>query len=97
MVIVTSDHGEKFLEHDTVGHGGVLHETLLRIPDLVRRIEDRFPAKGGAPEPPPLPDIELMWEKRRETARSRGWLGYALAAGAGGLAAWIAIAQGWIG
>lgn len=72
-------------------------ETLLRIPDLVRRIEDRFPAKGGAPEPPPLPDVELMWEKRTREGQSRGWLGYALAAGIGGLAAWAATMQGWIG
>ncbi len=72
-------------------------ETLLRIPDLVRRIEDRFPAKGGAPEPPPLPDVELMWEKHDREGQSSGWLGYALAAGIGGLAVWAAIIQGWIG
>ena len=72
-------------------------ETLLRIPDLVRRIEDRFPPKGGAPEPPPLPDIELMWERRERKERGRGWLGYVLAALGGGLAAWAAVTQGWIG
>ena len=72
-------------------------ETLLRIPDLVRRIEDRFPLKGGAPEPPPLPDIELMWERRERKERGRGWLGYVLAALGGGLAAWAAVMQGWIG
>ena len=72
-------------------------ETLLRIPDLLRRIEDSFPPKGGAPEPPPLPEVELVWERRRRNAARRGWLGYAVAAGAGGLAAWIAIAQGLIG
>lgn len=72
-------------------------ETLLRIPDLVRRIEDRFPPKGGAPEPPPLPEIELMWERRERKERGRGWLGYVLAALGGGLAAWAAVMQGWIG
>lgn len=72
-------------------------ETLLRIPDLVRRIEDSFPAKGGAPEPPPLPDVELVWERRRRKEAQRGWLGYAVAAGAGGLAAWIATTQGLMG
>ena len=72
-------------------------ETLLRIPDLVRRIEDRFPPKGGAPEPPPLPDIELMWERRTRKEGRSGILGYALAAAGGGLAAWVAAAQGWIG
>jgi ubiquinone biosynthesis protein len=59
-------------------------QTLLRIPELVRRIEDRFPARGGAPEPPPLPDVALVWE-RREGAR---WPGYVGAALLGGLAVW---------
>jgi ubiquinone biosynthesis protein len=54
--------------------------TLLRLPDLVRRIEDRYPAKGGAPEPPPLPVVPLMWERQGE----RRWPGYLLAALAGG-------------
>ena len=38
--------------------------TLMRIPDLVRRIEDKFPPKGGAPEEPPLPEIPLMWDRK---------------------------------
>lgn len=70
-------------------------ETLLRIPALIRRLEERYPLKGGAPEQPPLPDIELMWERR--APRGRGWLGYAMAALLGGAAAWLAIAQDWIG
>ena len=69
--------------------------TLLRLPDLIRRIEDRFPAKGGAPEPPPLPQIELMWEKRERGGR--GWLGYVAATVIGGAGVWLAMAQGWIG
>ena len=55
-------------------------KTLLRLPDLVRRVEDRFPAKGGAPEDAPLPPLELMWDKRR---KGSGWLGYGAAALAG--------------
>ena len=72
-------------------------ETLLRLPQLIRRIEDRYPAKGGAPEPPPLPQVELMWERRVRKGRESSWLGYAVAALGGGLAAWLATAQGWIG
>ncbi len=52
--------------------------TALRLPDLVRRIEDRFPAKGGAPEAPPLPDIAPLWQ-----GATGGWATHLLAAGAG--------------
>ncbi len=61
--------------------------TLRRLPELVRRLEDAFPAKGAAPPPPPLPDVPLMWERKRGGA---GWWRYVLtallgaAAGAGG-------------
>ncbi|MFM5924366.1 MAG: 2-polyprenylphenol 6-hydroxylase [Novosphingobium sp.] len=68
-------------------------QTLLRLPDLVRRIEDRFPAKGGAPEAPPLPDVELVWERRNQ---ARSWTGYALAALIGGGALLAAQALGWL-
>ena len=59
--------------------------TLLRLPDLIRRIEDRYPARGGAPDPPPLPEVPLMWVRTSE----RRWPGYVLAAlvGAAGVAA----------
>jgi len=68
--------------------------TLMRLPDLVRRIEERYPPKGGAPEQAPLPDIELIWDRRR---RDRRWPGYVAAVAAGALGAWGAAAMGWIG
>ena len=55
--------------------------TVMRLPDLIRRIEDRFPAKGGAPEAPPVPEIPLMWE-----GAGRSWpriLSHLVAAAAG--------------
>lgn len=65
--------------------------TLRRLPELVRRIEDAFPAQGAAPPPPPIPIIPIIWERRK-----RPWLGYAavamIAAVAGASAAWMAIA-----
>ncbi len=69
-------------------------ETLLRLPGLIRRIEERYPPRGGAPDAPPLPEVRLMWE--REAAFPR-WPGYivALALGAGGV--WLAALLGWIG
>ncbi len=72
-------------------------DTLLRLPDLVRRIEDRYPAKGGAPEQPPLPEVELLWERRRAEAGQRGWAGYIVAALIGGAAVWGAMLAGIIG
>ncbi|MBB3982045.1 ubiquinone biosynthesis protein [Sphingobium fontiphilum] len=58
---------------------------LQRLPGLVKRIEDAFPEKGGAPPPPPLVEVKLM--------RIGGGWRYALvaalaaAAGAGAVAA----------
>jgi len=68
-------------------------ETLLRLPALVRRIEERYPAKGGAPDPPPLAEIELMWQRR---AGRRMWPGYMLAVLAGGAVVAGATQLGWI-
>ncbi|HEX4848937.1 MAG TPA: 2-polyprenylphenol 6-hydroxylase [Novosphingobium sp.] len=67
--------------------------TLLRLPDLVRRIEEKFPARGGAPEPPPLPQVPLIWERRRP---SRPWLGHLLAGALGAGALWGAQLLGWL-
>ena len=65
--------------------------TLKRLPDLVRRIEETFPTKGGAPEPPPLPEIPLIWEKKHGS-QSGGWrylLTALIAGGAGAAAMWM--------
>ena len=35
-VIVTSDHGEEFLEHRLLGHGLTLYEEVLRVPLVIR-------------------------------------------------------------
>lgn len=73
-------------------------KTVLGLPDLVRRIEERFPPKGGAPEPPPLPEIELVWERRQRAGNHAraSWTGYLLAGIGGGLLTWIATMQGWL-
>ncbi|MET0308479.1 MAG: 2-polyprenylphenol 6-hydroxylase [Sphingomonas sp.] len=34
--------------------------TLLRLPDLIRNIELRYPAPGGAPPSPPLKEIQVV-------------------------------------
>jgi ubiquinone biosynthesis protein len=70
-------------------------QTLLRIPELVRRIEERYPVRGGAPDPPPLPEIELVWERPERAGGS--WLGYLVALLAGGGLVWAATALHWLG
>jgi len=69
--------------------------TLLRLPELIRRVEERYPARGGAPEQPPLPEIELVWE-RPARPRSR-WAGYLAALLAGGAVVWAGTSLGWLG
>ena len=62
-------------------------KTLSRLPDLVRRIEARFPAPGGEPPAPPLIDVELV-------GRGSGWcytLVAALSAAAGVAGALLAV------
>ncbi|MCP1471511.1 ubiquinone biosynthesis protein [Sphingobium sp. OAS761] len=58
--------------------------TLQRLPDLVRRIEDAFPEKGGAPPPPPLTEVKLI----RVGGGWRYALVAAIAAAAGAGAMW---------
>lgn len=36
LVIVTSDHGEEFLEHNNIGHGHTLFEETIRVPLIVQ-------------------------------------------------------------
>jgi ubiquinone biosynthesis protein len=66
--------------------------TLKMIPDIIRRLDDQLPKKGGAPEAPPLPEVRLIWEKK-ERSKNGIW-GYVLvasmaaAAGAAGMFIW---------
>jgi len=65
-------------------------ETLFRLPGLIRRLEDKFPPKGGAPEQQPLPEIRLLTDRNQNSGG--GWLGYLVAglAGAGTIYALLA-------
>ncbi|ONF97044.1 2-polyprenylphenol 6-hydroxylase [Sphingomonas jeddahensis] len=61
-------------------------KTLYRLPELVRRIEARFPPPGGAPPAPPLREIEVV-------RIGGGWryVAVALASAAASVAATMAI------
>ena len=67
-------------------------ETLFRLPGLIRRLEEKFPPKGGAPEPPPLPDIKLLSDRREGSGG--GWLGYFITGLAGAGAVYAATLAG---
>jgi ubiquinone biosynthesis protein len=69
-------------------------DTLMRIPALIRRIEEKFPAKGGAPDAPPLTDIDIVWARRRTKA---SWPGYAAAAATGAALMALGRMAGWWG
>ncbi|MCP4654738.1 MAG: sulfatase-like hydrolase/transferase, partial [bacterium] len=36
LVMVTSDHGEAFMEHGRVGHNSTIYEEMLRVPLIVK-------------------------------------------------------------
>ena len=71
---------------------------LVRLPDLLDRVEEKFPAKGGAPEAPPLPEIELMFGQGegRGKRNANPWLRYSALFLAGGVMTWAAMHWGWI-
>jgi len=53
-------------------------DTLMLLPDIVRRLDAQLPRKGGAPPPPPVAEVELMWSKKAK--RDGGFWRYALTA-----------------
>jgi ubiquinone biosynthesis protein len=62
--------------------------TLANLPELIRRIEARYPPAGAAPPPPPLPDIVLVQPRHYGRylltallSAAAGAAGYALLAG----------------
>lgn len=42
---------------------------ILDLPRLIDKFEELFPPKGGAPEPPPLPDIRLLFSPENRSAK----------------------------
>ncbi|MFN2399266.1 MAG: sulfatase [Gemmatimonadaceae bacterium] len=56
IVIVTSDHGEGFAEHQHLGHGEDLHTPALHVPLLIS-FPGRIPAGVTVPQPVSVRDI----------------------------------------
>ncbi|WP_109354121.1 2-polyprenylphenol 6-hydroxylase [Sphingorhabdus sp. EL138] len=73
-------------------------DTLMMLPDIVRRLDQQLPRQGGAPPPPPVAEVELFWERRKPGSGGGFWR-YALtaviaaSAGAGALWMW---GQSWL-
>lgn len=56
LVVVLSDHGEEFFEHDGLGHRRTLYEEVVRIP-LVLRLPEVLPSNAVVAGPVSLPDV----------------------------------------
>ncbi|MET0239265.1 MAG: 2-polyprenylphenol 6-hydroxylase [Sphingobium sp.] len=56
---------------------------IARLPSLIQRIDEAFPEKGGAPPLPPLPRVELIWNRPRGGLK---FLSYVLVAAGSALA-----------
>jgi arylsulfatase A-like enzyme len=54
LVIISSDHGEEFWEHDGFDHGKTLYEEVIRVPLVVR-----FPEGRGGVSDAPVAVIDL--------------------------------------
>jgi ubiquinone biosynthesis protein len=65
-------------------------ETLALVPDLIRRLDQQLPKKGGAPEPPPLAPVKLIWDKSERKGSGFGTALMLMAAAAFGAGAlWV--------
>jgi arylsulfatase A-like enzyme len=56
LLIIVSDHGEEFMEHNTIGHANDLHIQSIRVP-LILRLPDIVPYDVTVQEPVTLRDI----------------------------------------
>jgi arylsulfatase A-like enzyme len=56
LVIITSDHGEQFGEHDLMSHGNSLYHPLLDVP-LILRFPGKVPPNLRVPVPVTLRDL----------------------------------------
>ena len=63
-------------------------KTLARLPDLIRRIEERFPAKGAAPPPVPIATVAPV----RIKLPGGMWAAVVVGALAGAAVTWLLIA-----
>lgn len=56
LIIFTSDHGEEFFDHQSLGHGHTVYDELLRVP-LIMRLDGVLPAGTRVSQPVELIDL----------------------------------------
>jgi arylsulfatase A-like enzyme len=57
LIILVSDHGEFFFEHDLSGHAQALYQEVVRIPLIVKPPADRMEKPGWSHRPVSLVDL----------------------------------------
>ena len=80
LVVFTSDHGEEFYDHKSVGHGHSVYEELLRVP-LIMRLDGVLPAGHRVHQPVELIDVsptilDLLGLEIPDTMQGQSLLGY---------------------
>lgn len=55
LVVITSDHGEAFMEHGWLQHGTTVYEEMIRVPLVVR-----FPESAAIPTGETFTQVELL-------------------------------------
>ena len=78
LVIFTSDHGEEFMDHGSLGHGHSVYEELLRVP-FIMRLDGVLPAGLRIEDPVDMIDIaptilDLLGQEIPETMQGKSLL-----------------------
>ncbi len=80
LIVFTSDHGEEFFEHESLGHGHTVYDELLRVP-LILRLDGVLPAGRRVSQPVELIDLaptvlDLLGLDIPDTMQGRSLLPY---------------------
>jgi len=59
LLIITSDHGEEFLDHDSLGHGTTLYEELVQVP-FIMNLPFSFHNQSGTVIDKPVSLLDIM-------------------------------------
>jgi len=60
LLVITSDHGDAFGEHASLGHGVSLYEELIRVPLVLKPGSAPAPAAPGEEIPGPLESVDVF-------------------------------------